>query len=332
MYVENTYEGINHIEHDIFFKGTHGGKTEKKQKRKPTPEEMERWNFKKRVSYYRHLIQGNFESEVDYWVTLKYPKGDRPDVVTVRGDYERFRKYLGYRYRKAGKQQKYIYRMEIGKRGAVHLHAVMNSMTGNMHKDIYEMSLAWKKARRRTDLEDMISEGSMELPQLIVIDGRVDVELLRTEGGYQLLAEYLCKPLPGDVEKELTKEEIRKLKAVGSSRNLVRPEPIRKTYTHWTMKKLIEAGPGKINSDPNLKKRYLTPGCIIDKDSWEISVNPVTGMTRLHFLEIRVSRNEKDKHIHLQRDKEHKSYGRSGGLSVRMDEGGRYSGHNASGM
>lgn len=330
MFIQDIYVGIDIIEHDYFYKGEHGEKSGKR-KRDITPEEVARWNYNKKVAYYRHVIQCNFASGTDYWVTLKYPKGERPDAATVRADYEKFRKLMGYRYKKAGKASKYVYRMEMGKRGGIHLHAVMNSLTGNMSKDVYEMSLCWQKARGKSDIEDMMAEGTREIPRLVVIDGRVDAELLRTEGGYQLLAEYLCKPLPGDIEKDLTKEEIKKLKMVGSSRNLIRPVPVRKTYTHWTMRKLIEAGPGKINTDPNLRRRYLTPGCIIDKDSWKVSVNPITGMSCLHFFEIRVSREE-DKHIHIQRDQKHKGDRRTGRLSVCMDQGRRDTGHYAAGV
>ena len=323
MYHENIYKGIVHIEHDFFFQGEYGGKGEKRTTRsKPTPEQVARWNLKKKIDSTRHLIQLNFMSERDYWVTLKYPKGDRPGALTVKKNYAAFRRYLRAEYKRRGLPQKYIYRMEIGKRGGIHLHAVMNSITGDMREDICIMSLCWQKARARTDVEDMIAEDSTELPKLVVIDGRVDVDLLRTEGGYAQLAEYLCKPLPGDVEKELTREEIKELKMVGSSRNLLRVEPERKRYAHWTMRKLLEAGPERVNTDPALRKRYLTPGCIIDKSSWETGINPVTGMSYLHYLEIRVSRDEKDKHIHTQRHKEHQTDRGAGRVHVRVDEAG----------
>lgn len=333
MYHENIYKGIVHIEHDFFFQGEYGSKGEKKATRqKPTPEQIARWNLKKKTDNTRHMIQLNFRSERDYWVTLKYPKGDRPDALTVKKNYAAFRRYLRSEYKKRGLPQKYIYRMEIGKRGGIHLHAVMNAITGDMREDICIMSLCWQKARRRTDVEDMVADESTELPKLVVIDGRVDVDLLRTEGGYAQLAEYLCKPLPGDIEKDLTKEEIKELKMVGSSRNLLRAEPERKRYAHWTMRRLLEAGPERINTDPALRKRYLTPGCIIDKTSWEVGINPVTGMSWLHYLEIRVSRNEENEHIHTQLHQEHQAHRRDRRLSVCMDQGRRNAGNTAAGM
>ena len=328
MVQKHIYQCIGHIENDCFFQGEYGGKGEKKAaKRKPSPEQIARWNLKKKTDATRHLIQLNFRSERDYWVALKYPKGDRPDALTVKKDYAAFRRYLRTEYKKRGLQQKYIYRMEIGKRGGIHLHAVMNAITGDMREDICIMSICWQKARNRTTVEDMIAEDSTEIPRLVAIDGRVNVDLLRTEGGYAQLAEYLCKPLPGDIEKELTREEIKELKMVGSSRNLLRVEPERKRYAHWTMKRLLNAGPERINTDPALRKRYLTPGCIIDKNSWETGTNPITGMAYLHYLEIRVSRDEKDKHIHTQRDQKRYSERGDRRVPVCMDKAGRDTGN-----
>ena len=282
MYQENIYPSPFHVEHEMFYMGEHGGKGEKRRERKRTPEEIARWNLHKRVKHVRRLIQANFVPG-DYMVTLKFPKGYRPMIDEVKKCYAAFREIMRKEYALQKKTMKYIYRIEIGERGGVHLHCVMNRLDDGLEI----MSRAWRKARGKTAIEDMLAEGTRELPDMVVMDGRVDVKLLYLEGGYQELAEYLLKPVKG--EENLSADELKTVSAYGCSRNMKKPEPVRKKYTHWTMRRILEAGPEKINTDPALRKKYLRPGFLIDKNTWQVGTNPVTGMTYLYFTEVRIT-------------------------------------------
>lgn len=284
-YIENVYNGIYHVEHEYYFKGGFGAKGEKKaEKKKPTPEQIRQWYNAKRSKLTRRTIQLNFVPG-DYLVTLKYPKGMRPDMETVKGHRKKFFDLMRREYRKQGKAMKYITRLEIGPKGGVHAHNIMNRLEGGLEI----MTRIWRKARGVTAIEDMVAADSTELPELVSLDGKVDVRLLYLDGGYRELADYLCKPLPGEIEGNLSRDDKKNLYSLSCSRNLKRPEPERKRFSHWTMRKLIEAGPEKINTDPALRKRYLKPGHLIDKETWESGINPFTGLSYLYFTEVRAT-------------------------------------------
>ena len=284
MYTENIYQSDYHIEHEFSYLGETGSKTDTRAEKKRTPEEIRRANNAHRAKVLRRTIQLNFRPG-DLLITLKYPRGERPGIEKLKVHFAKFRRGMKKQYKKQGKEMKYIYRFEIGKMGGVHAHVIMNRIDGALEI----MTKAWQKARGVTAIEDMVAADSTELPELVTLDGKVDLRLLYMDGGYRELADYLCKALPGEIEGTLTKEEKKEFYAYGSSRNLKRPEPIRKKYAHWTMKRILEAGPEKINTDPALRKRYLHPGFLIDKSTWETGVNPVTGKSFLYYTEVRAT-------------------------------------------
>jgi hypothetical protein len=282
MYTHFRYEGKHHIDHEIFFNGSHGGRKEKRGKRDRSPEKVREWDHRKKVKRVRRTIQLNFNPG-DPFITLKYPKGERHGMDKVKEHFKAFRDILRKVYRKQGLELKYIYAIEIGTRGGLHIHIVLNKIP-----DMLEVfTIAWQKARGTTTIEDMIGMETSELPGMVRLDGKVDMQLLYLEGGYQDLAEYLCKPAPN--EEGMTPEEKKKVKAFNMSRNLIQPEPERREYTHWTVRRILEAGPEKINTDPALRKRYLSPGCIIDKSTWHTGINPVTGLSYIEFTEVRIT-------------------------------------------
>lgn len=282
MYRENVYTAPYTVEHEMFHKGEYGGAGEKRRERKRTPEEIARWNHNKKVKLLRRTIQLNFVPG-DPFITLKWPKGCRPSMDEVKECFKVFREILRKEYKKQNRTMKYIYRIEIGKRGGIHLHVIMS----NLDNALQIMTMAWAKARGTSLIEDMVAQGTTELPQMVHMDGKVDMQALYLEGGYNDLADYMCKPIPN--AESLSRDEIKEVSAYGTSRNLVRPEPERKVYTRRTVRKLIEAGPEKINTDPALRKRFLRPGFIIDKTTWRVGVNPVTGMSYLEYTEVRIT-------------------------------------------
>lgn len=110
--------------------------------------------------------------------------------------------------------------------------------------------------------------------------GRIHFESIYEYGGYEKLANYIVKQPDEEVEKQLSlfpEEERKELLSYNSSRNLIRPEPERKYYRRWTVKKLTEEGP---------KPR---PGYYIDKNSIRSGKNKYTGMSYLYYTECRIN-------------------------------------------
>ena len=251
-YIRDIWRFKDSIEYEFKFVGQYGGKGEKRaSKEKPTPEQVARQNQLNKEKKVRRLIKANF-SERDYWVTLKYPKGERPTIETVKEDVATFLGRLRRMYKKSGDVVKFIYRIEIGSRGGAHVHMILN-----------------RAADTPTDLA-IIAAWSF---------GRVNFEHLYQTGDYSKLAAYLVKPPLPEAQRHidlLPPEARREVIKYSSSRNLVRPEPERKEFTHYTMRRLIDEGP------------TASPGFFIDQDSVRQGVNAYTGMSYLYYTEIRL--------------------------------------------
>ncbi len=192
----------------------------------------------------RRLIKANFHKD-DYWLTLKYPKGTRKPTEEVKKDIRNFIISMRRQYAKRGAEFKFIYRVEVGKQGGIHIHMIVPKIRGM----------------------DLIQDGWKH--------GRVNIQLL-DGGDYKELASYITKPPDEVVEKQISlfpKEERKEFIKYSTSRNLIRPEPERKVFGRWTVKKILDEG--------------ITPskGYIVDKDSIYIGFNPYTGMNYIHYTE-----------------------------------------------
>ncbi len=287
------YKSPWNVETEIYHKGRYGAKGEKRAaRRKATPAQIKRQNAINRSKKLRRTLQLNF-TPGDYWLTLKYPRGTRKKCGEVKKEFAKFIRILKREYKRHNEELRYIYRIEIGTRGGIHVHMVINRTR------IPELDLiierAWKKARALTPtLEDGWEDG-----ELYGFDGMVHFAHIQDGSSLQALAEYLTKGLPefaseedreewaewetweeeeeGEEWPELTEEERRAFTRYGSSRNLIRPEPEVKEYTNRTVRKLLEGGPDAIEP---------TPGFYVDKDSWETGVNPFTGYSYIKYREL----------------------------------------------
>lgn len=251
-YIRDVWRFPDSIEYEYKFVGKYGAKGEARAERaKPTPEQVARQNQLNREKKVRRLIKANF-GPGDYWVTLKYPKGARPSLDGVKDDVKDFISRLRYLYKKAGEALKFIYRIEIGSRGGAHVHMIVNRCQG--------------------------FPGDMLIQQTWTA-GNVNFQHLREAGGYADLAAYLVKPPSAEAQRHLDllpEEERKEAIKYSSSRNLIRPEPERKEYSHTTMRRILDEGP------------TVTDGYYIDPDSVVTGVNAYTGMSYLHYTEVKL--------------------------------------------
>lgn len=255
-YTRKKYTGINTTEYEYYFKGKYGAKGEKRApKQKRTPEQIARQNQINKENRVRRTIQDNFYPN-DYWITLNYPKGTRKPYKDVKADFDAFIKRLRKEYRTRGEPLKFMYRIEIGTRGGIHIHIIINRIWG----------------------ADLLVQKCWT--------GRCHFTHLYEDGGFRQLAAYLTKPLSEDCKRYkqlgfITDKDERAMSKYGSSRNLTRPAPEKKTYSRRTVRKLITEGPKP------------SPGYVIDKNSIHIGINPYTGYTYMHYSEVRIKQIER---------------------------------------
>lgn len=254
MYWKDTWRFYGSIEYEFKYAGRYGARGEKRGKRKrASPEQIKKQNQANRENTVRRLIKANF-NENDLWCTAKYPRGIRPPLEQVREDVKKFLRQVKADYKKQGATFKYIKRLEIGARGGVHLHILVNRIDG-------------------VDTDKLL--------QKCWTHGRINYESLYESGGYADLAAYIVKKPTEEIEGQLSvfaDSERKELISYSTSKNLVRPEPERKEYRRWTLKELVENGPKP------------TPGYYIDKDSIVCGVNRYTGMSYYRYTEYRIER------------------------------------------
>lgn len=158
------------------------------EKRERTKEEMEKQNARNRAIHTQLLILGNFRN--GWHVTLTYPKEERPpDVSSAKKELRNFFGRAGRRYKKAGYEFKWLCVTEIGSRGAIHHHLIIEDLQNGDFSSQRVIRESWSGGKYFTPMYD--------------------------DGEYQSLSEYLVK-------KE-SKEEVSGCK-VTHSRNLIMPK------------------------------------------------------------------------------------------------------------
>lgn len=266
-YSKKIYRFKDSNEYEYTYAGKYGAKGEKRQKKKKlTKEQIRRQNQKNREIRYRRIIKANF-SQGDLWCCLKYPKGYRISIEEVKKDLKKFLTMLRKNYKDKHQVLKFIYRMEIGARGGIHIHILVNRIW-HVQTDLILLK-AWEAVLLRRKIPRKRASGLL------------DYKSIYDSGGYQNLAEYIVKqPLEGSEEYEqlslFAPVQQKQLLSISSSRNLIRPEPQIKHIHHWTMRHILADG-------PKPKKGYY-----IDKDSIVSGINPYTGMSYLKYTEVRI--------------------------------------------
>lgn len=256
-YWKDIWRFKNSTEYEYKYAGNYGAKGEKRmKKKKATPEQILKQNQKNKEIRMRRLIKANY-SEGDIWGTLKYPAGTRKTVWEIIKDLSRFLAKMRYRYKKRGYQFKWITRMEVGKQGGIHIHILLNRVRGEPVDEW--MQEAWTH-------------------------GRVYYTPLYDAGGFDKLAAYITKQPKDEAAEQLSlfsEEEQKELVKYSSSRNLIRPEPERKVYSRWTVRKLMDNGPKP------------TPGYFVDPNTIIQGVNPYTGMSYYKYIEVKIEKNNR---------------------------------------
>lgn len=162
------------------------------KKKKKTPEEMEAQNRWRRRRKIRRLIEANFKPG-DWHVVLACRKGEKLSAEEARKRIRKYRDRLKAAYRKAGWELKYIITCEVGKRGGIHWHMIVNDCHSR-------------------------EESSAGLIRSLWEWGRVWFTPLDSSGDYKKLAEYLLKDSDGKKQEELIEKQ-----GYMSGRNLIRP-------------------------------------------------------------------------------------------------------------
>lgn len=241
-------------DHEYSYAGKYGAKGEKRaKKKKATPEQIAKQNQTNKEIRVWRVIRENYDKG-DLWVTLKYPAGTRKHAAEMTKDLMKFCAKCRKEYKKYGEPFKFIVKKEIGKQGGSHIHILVNNPDSMKTEKI--LAELWEH-------------------------GTIHYTTVYRAGGFKALAEYIVKQPDEETEKQLSlfPEERKEFVRYSCSRNLTRPEPEVKQYSHRTVKKLIENGP-----EP-------TPGYYIDENSIRCGVNPYTGLSYLKYTEYLIGEN-----------------------------------------
>lgn len=182
-----TYEFGLSREVDEYIDGRFGARGEKrKEKKKPTPEQMRRVNAFNRTRRLRRMLKANFHEGDLYW-TLTFRKENRPEGMhEAKEIWRKLQKKIREICRKQEKKFKWVIRIEKGSKGAVHIHLVMNAL--NRPREVAKL---WKEY------------------------GHAHLEYMYEEGGFAELAAYMTKLEENGEEAHYS-----------HSRNLPIPEPM----------------------------------------------------------------------------------------------------------
>jgi hypothetical protein len=194
-YIKKVWRTGDVIEVEKNHTGRYGAPGQKRGGRtKPTREQIRRQNERNAEKKLRRLINSNFRED-DLHLILTYKREERPSPQLARDKLKKFLEKLRNRYKKYGKELKYIVTTEWeGK--AIHHHLILNDLvtgkitTNKMVRELWE----W---------------------------GRPMFSLLDDTGDYKDLAEYIIK----ETAKRFREEENPNKQRYSCSRNLIRPQP-----------------------------------------------------------------------------------------------------------
>lgn len=137
---------------------------ERQEKKKATPEQMAKRNRYNRERLARWKLRNNFDVD-DYFTRLSYEKDKRPESMEeAKEDWKAFLQILRREYKKRGAELKWMRNIEVGTRGAWHIHIIVNRIPDT---DVI-LAKAWKH-------------------------GQIQNQLLYQKGEFEKLANYITK-------------------------------------------------------------------------------------------------------------------------------------------
>ena len=165
MYVRKKYFFSDAIEVEEHHSARYGAPVQSRRpRRKKTPEQIAKINQLNRIRAIARLIHWNFAPE-DYWLTITYKRELRPaNLEEAKKDMKILRRKLQKAFREAAVPMKWIQKTEIGSRGGIHHHLLINRIP-NLDQIITRL---WEK-------------------------GGIYIRLVYKQGGYRKLAEYIEK-------------------------------------------------------------------------------------------------------------------------------------------
>lgn len=206
-YKRLTYVFDNAIEVYEYLDGRYGAPGEKREKKKQaTPEQIKKrnqWNKERKA---RHRLR-TYMKVNDYFVDLTYRKDRRPpDMDTAKKHFSKFLDCVRKEYKKRGAVLLWMRNIEFGKKGAAHIHLIINRIPDT---DII-LAEAWKE------------------------HGKVFYQLLYEKGEFKELAEYITKT--PDTDSRLRETDY------APSRNMPLKEPKKKRFVQWKKEPREEKG------------------------------------------------------------------------------------------
>lgn len=207
-YQRTVYRWRNAIEVEDHSSARYGAPGMPRQKKvKASPEQIEKQNQFQKEKRCRHKLRSNFDIR-DYFVTVTYAVENRPySMAQAKKDWNRFVQRLRREYKKRGADIKWIRNIEVGSRGAWHIHMVLN----------------------RIPELDMILADSWP-------HGAVHIQLMHQKGEFAELAAYLTKT-------PRTDSRLREAN-YSTSRGLATPEPEKTVHHSWQITDKIRVPKG----------------------------------------------------------------------------------------
>lgn len=226
----------------------------RQEKKKPTPEIMEKRNQYNRERLARWRLRMYFGPN-DYFVTLTFRAKERPpDMTAAKKIFRDFCLKVGKQYKKRGYEIRWIRNIEVGTRNAWHIHLVVN---------------------RVPDTDIIIREA---WPY-----GKVINQLLYERGEFRELAAYITKTPKTDSSLRETN--------YSTSRNMPLPEPEKKVYKHWKTWREFKKPEDRDAVDADYHVR-IPKGFYLDKESYHEGINPFTGYKYRTYTLIRINRRD----------------------------------------
>ncbi len=161
MYIEKTYDLGDVKEIARYYPGRYGAPgCKRRPKKKATPEDIRRQNQGNRARKIQRLILANFK-ENDWYLTLTYRKEERPgSMEEAKRRRKKFFADMRKAYRKAGYEFKFVCITELGKRGAVHHHLIIENIASEKLNTTKMITKLWKYGGRHFD--PLYEEGEFE--------------------------------------------------------------------------------------------------------------------------------------------------------------------------